>query len=238
MTEFVKWGSTARLFRDVTVTEKIDGTNACIIFERLPQEINPDLPALHENDPIAITDLNGGQYAVHAQSRNRLITPFSDNQGFAKWVVTHAYDLLYVLGEGRHYGEWWGQGINRGYDMDRKVFSVFNTAGWHKVPEGMTTSRADRRRSTSLDIDCIPVLDTITFSEDAIRDLAEELMFTGSRASAQYTGKAFAKPEGVCIYHKAADTVFKYTFDNHDQHKWMDAPAPERTLIDRILRRK
>lgn len=43
MMDFVPWAKTPRLFRDMTVTEKIDGTNAAVIVEKFGNELNhPD----------------------------------------------------------------------------------------------------------------------------------------------------------------------------------------------------
>lgn len=249
MAEYVKWSNTARLFRDITITEKLDGTNACVIFERVStMEIPVDG---NLKNCINITTVGDEQYAVYAQSRNRLITPASDNAGFAKWVEKNHEQLFYVLGEGRHYGEWWGQGIGRKYDMDRKVFSVFNTAGWHKEEVNgfeERTSRAIRAahvRNVGVDINCVPILGVHTFDESLIRGIAKDLHLFGSTATAEYTGDKFPNPEGICIYHKGADTVFKYTLDNNDKHKWefdhlYDKPEPKgaiATLWAAVFRR-
>ncbi|WP_125911119.1 RNA ligase family protein [Mycobacteroides chelonae] len=93
----------------MVITEKIDGTNACVI----------------------VTE--DGQ--VGAQSRNRLITPENDNAGFARWVDENQGQLLHDLGPGYHYGEWWGSGIQRGYGLSNgeKRFSLFNTGRWAGV---------------------------------------------------------------------------------------------------------
>lgn len=80
MFEFQEWPKIARLFRDVVVTEKIDGTNAAIHFDA------------------------EGNWA--AQSHNRLITVGDENFGFAKWVDSNAGPLFEALGEGLHFGEW------------------------------------------------------------------------------------------------------------------------------------
>ncbi len=94
----------ARLHRGVTITEKIDGTNAQIIIT--------------EDGEIG------------AASRNRLITVEDDNHGFAKWVHANRDELL-TLGPGRHFGEWWGRGVaKRHYNASGKTFSLFNTARW------------------------------------------------------------------------------------------------------------
>lgn len=101
--EFQHWGKIPRLRRTVTVTEKIDGTNAC----------------------VGVTD--SGE--VFAQSRNRIITPDDDNFGFARWVAEHELELA-KLGPGHHFGEWYGLGIQRGYGLDEKRFALFNTRRW------------------------------------------------------------------------------------------------------------
>jgi len=242
--QFEEWPSTARLFRDVVITEKLDGTNACVIFEWID---DIDAPAIDDWKPfgsIRVVREGSARYAVYAQSRKRLITPSNDNAGFAKWVEKNADRLFHVLGPGRHYGEWWGQGIGRKYDMDRKVFSTFNTAAWFREEyngEEDLTSRAMRAKYAGIDVDCVPILDTFTFSEDRIRDVADALRGNGSFATAKYTGKAFPNPEGICIYHKGADRVFKYTFDSNDKHKWEFDPevdAPKTMSVLASLREK
>lgn len=192
---FEAWPKTKRLFRKVTVTEKIDGTNACVVFEE------------------------DGKMFV--QSRNRIITPDSDNAGFAAWAYKNQDELFNILGKGRHYGEWWGQGIGRKYNMDHKVFSVFNTAGWYRVDDGEMNSMSTRAAISSIwdQIYVVPTLYEGVFSEDAIRQAAHSLYVGGSVASENY-GKEFDKPEGVCVYFREIDTVMKYTFDKNDQHKW------------------
>lgn len=99
---FRKWPKTPRLEKEWwDVTEKLDGTNACVIVTA------------------------GGE--VMAQSRSKIITPgkTTDNHGFAQWVEDNKEELK-LLGVGYHFGEWWGQGINRGYGLKVKRFSLFN----------------------------------------------------------------------------------------------------------------
>ena len=100
---FVPFPKLARYSREVVVTEKIDGTNA----------------------QIRITEAG----EVFAGSRTRWITPAADNHGFAAWVEAHRAELL-SLGPGSHFGEWWGRGIQRGYGVPDKRFSLFNVARW------------------------------------------------------------------------------------------------------------
>lgn len=92
-----------RLYREVIVTEKIDGTNGCVV----------------------VTE----DGCVAAQSRSQIITPANDNFGFAKWVFEHEAELA-ALGPGYHYGEWWGAGIQRRYGLTEKRFSLFNVHRW------------------------------------------------------------------------------------------------------------
>jgi hypothetical protein len=102
--EFIPFAKIPRLKRGIVVTEKIDGTNACVRV------------------------LEDG--VVLAQSRNRFITPENDNDGFAAWVKSHEEELRVGLGIGAHFGEWWGAGIQRRYGLTEKRFALFNTARW------------------------------------------------------------------------------------------------------------
>lgn len=111
MPEFVAFSKIPRLSRECTITEKIDGTNACVY-------IGED-----------------GEFLTG--SRSRWITPENDNFGFAKWAGTHKDELM-RLGPGTHYGEWWGLGIQRNYSKTEKVFSLFNT---HRWSDGSETPR-------------------------------------------------------------------------------------------------
>lgn len=103
MIEFREFQKIPRLHREVIVTEKIDGTNACV--------------AIAEDGFMV------------AQSRSRIITPTDDNYGFAAWVHENSNELS-KLGPGYHYGEWWGLGINRNYGLKEKRFSLFNVSRW------------------------------------------------------------------------------------------------------------
>lgn len=99
--EFVGFPKLYRLKRTCIITEKLDGTNACVIV--------------------------GPEGQVHAQSRSRLITPEADNYGFATWVRANEEELR-KLGRGHHYGEWYGAGIQRKYGLNHKRLALFNTS--------------------------------------------------------------------------------------------------------------
>jgi hypothetical protein len=171
--EFQGWPKTPRLFRDIVVTEKIDGTNAAII----------------------ITD-----DGVGAQSRKRLIDPESDNFGFAQWVWDNSDDLVRLLGPGRHFGEWWGKGIQRGYGLDERRFSLFNTGRYGHIAE----------ESGGL-LHTVPVLYQGEFSTPEVEHTLNMLAGRGSQAA-----PGFDKPEGVVVYHAAARASFKVLLENDD----------------------
>jgi hypothetical protein len=176
--EFQPWPKIARLNRDITITEKIDGTNAAVLI------------------------LDDG--TVAAQSRNRIITPDSDNFGFARWAAENAPVLIDVLGPGRHFGEWWGAGIQRRYNLDHKRFSLFNTARYGDLD---TLSLADG-------LGVVPVLYEGPFSEDAIHEALVDLATNGSRAA-----DGFMDPEGIVVFHAAAQQMFKVTIKDDEAPK-------------------
>lgn len=167
-----------RLSREMIVTEKIDGTNASIY---IPDDVS----------------------AVYAASRTRWITPQDDNFGFARWVAAHAEELK-ALGPGHHFGEWWGQGIQRGYGLTEKRFSLFNTYRW-----GDPASRPAI-------VGVVPVLSEPLdpFNTSLVDALLAKLAVSGSVAA-----PGFMKPEGIVIFHIASQAMFKKTLDKNDGHK-------------------
>ena len=173
--EFRKFNKIARLSREIVVTDKIDGTNGLI--------------AIGED----------GEFQVG--SRNQWITPEKDNAGFARWAYAHKDELM-QLGAGFHYGEWWGHGIQRGYGLKEKRFSLFNTSRWSD----------DTVRPACCHV--VPVLYTGMFDTDAIEDILECLKVRGSVAA-----PGFMQPEGVVIYHTAGNVYFKKTIEGDDQPK-------------------
>lgn len=172
---FTPFQSIPRLKRGIVVTEKIDGTNA----------------------QIFITE----DGRVLAGSRSRWITPDDDNYGFARWVAEHE-DELHRLGPGHHFGEWWGQGIQRRYGLEEKRFSLFNTGRWN----------AENPPPACCHI--VPVLYTGDFDTREIDAQLEHLRTNGSVAA-----PGFMRPEGVVIYHAQSRQLFKVTLDKNDGHK-------------------
>ncbi|MEO3974387.1 RNA ligase family protein [Streptomyces sp. CAU 1734] len=200
--EFTPWPKTPRLFRDVVVTEKLDGTNAAIHIKE-----NKDLP---------------GTFSIAAQSRRRLITPGRsyDNFGFAGWVHENAAELIHILGPGVHFGEWWGKGIQRGYGMERRVFSVFNVERWYETGADGLDSMSTRAELSAIaeQIAAVPILYRGPLSEPEIMRTLRLLKTHGSSAAPN-----FMNPEGVCVYHSASRQVFKVTLDANDAAKWESA---------------
>lgn len=105
--EFKAWPKTPR-YRplQIVITEKMDGTNSCIIIDYVDGELD----------------------IVGVQSRKRFIVVGDDNFGFAGWVEANKQDLL-ALGKGYHYGEWVGPGIQKNpHKLEEKAFYLFNTS--------------------------------------------------------------------------------------------------------------
>ena len=165
--EFKAWPKITRIEnkRAPIFTEKIDGTNACIIITA-----------------------EGG---FGCQSRTRLITPEDDNFGFARWAFENKDDLM-QLGEGHHFGEWWGLGIQRGYDQKQKNFSLFNTRRW-----------GEHNPNTPKCVGVVPILPVKT-----VEEARQFLMEHGSIAA-----KGWKKPEGAVMYEPDTDTCFKVIID-------------------------
>jgi len=178
MSEFIGFPKIARLSREIIITEKIDGTNGQIF-------IGED-----------------GEFLVG--SRKRWITPENDNHGFARWAHDHKDELIAGLGVGRHFGEWWGSGIQRGYGLPKgeKRFSLFNTHRWSD----------EFVRPFCCDV--VPILFHGDFSEEDILETLRELECNGSKAS-----PGFMDPEGIIIYHTAANMMFKKTIKNDEKGK-------------------
>lgn len=209
--EFQKYGKTPRLFRDVVITEKIDGTNSAVIIE----EIDPELDYELDTYTLAFVNRDDRRYAVAAQSRNRLITPgkTTDNHGFALFVQTNAEALFDALGPGRHYGEFWGKGIQGRYVNQLagiKGFALFNTAK-HK---GLHLWLPAGDGSTQVLLETTHVLYEGPFSEQKIREVLTELKKTGSWIS------PMSPAEGIVVYHTQSGQVYKVTLDNEDKGKW------------------
>lgn len=203
MIEFRKLPSLSRLFRDMTITEKIDGTQSTVIFERVYSADGIDL----ENTRNYLAAQDGAVYEVGSQSKNRLLHPGkqSDNYGFAEWVLGNRYELFNLLGPGRHSGEWWGQGVQRHYGLSERRWSLFNPTKLGESSEYIGGAL----------VGSVPVLYEGPFDTARIEFVATQLRDGGSVAA-----PGFAEPEGVVVFHVHSGQSFKFTLDNNDKHKW------------------
>ncbi len=212
MTEFQAWPKIPRLNRGCVVTEKIDGTNAAVVIER----VEPSRPK-HAFELIRILLDSNELFAVFAQSRKRLLQTNedggkgSDNFAFAAWVKENALELAAVLGEGRHFGEWWGSGIQRAYGLadGERRFSLFNASRWldqrgHGLGDNLCPSCCS----------VVPVLGSGTNLNAVAKDAVMLLDDEGSRAA-----PGFDNPEGIVVYHTAARQSFKVTLEGDESPK-------------------
>lgn len=193
--EFVEFPKMARLSRECIVTEKIDGTNACIKITE---------------DGLFLTG-----------SRTRWITPGDDNYGFSAWAHKHIKELM-TLGPGTHFGEWWGSGCQRGYGLSNgeKRWSLFNVARWcladdepQRIPTG--DPRIEKYQEV-LPACCnlVPVLYRGIFSTVSVENCLWNLKVNGSQAA-----PGFMRPEGVVCYHIAGNVGFKKTIEKDEEYK-------------------
>lgn len=213
--DFREFPKIARLSREIIVTEKIDGTNAQIAITPGTLITAPWAVAQHF-DEATQTDM-----VMLVGSRTRWITPSDDNHGFARWASEHATDL-WSLGLGRHFGEWWGSGIQRGYGLPKgeKRLSLFNVSRWclhGHTPQRIPT--ADPRIEKFQDVlpacvGLVPVLYRGPFDIEEVDNVLLRLECGGSVAS-----PGFMNPEGVVVFHTASGNCFKKTIKNDDTPK-------------------
>lgn len=152
----------------MTITEKIDGTNAQILIDE---------------DRILFG------------SRKRWLTPEYDNFGFASWGEANKKELA-LLKPGRYYGEWWGKGIQRGYEQDKKIFSFFH------YPEEIPECLKDQ-------VNRVPILYEGPFNLEKIKEISIYLSFTGSVA----TNFKYKNPEGIMIWLELSKQYYKVPFN-------------------------
>jgi hypothetical protein len=219
---FVEFKKIPRLSREILVTEKIDGSNGqiCIFsLETMKKEfptleelnswieqfclyIHPDNPHVEEEDRLYI----------FAASRNRWLNvgKQNDNHAFAYWVKENAPSLV-MLGEGRHFGEFYGKGIQRGYGLDHKRFALFNVSKWQNKDLPLVDEKQKYPPSCC---EVVPILYEGMFSTVAVEQIIDELTLKGSKAVPGYLNA-----EGVCIFHTASGHYYKKTLQNDEKHK-------------------
>lgn len=231
--DFKPFPKVPRLSREMIITEKLDGTNASVWIETDAERF------VYREHKVKVVTQNGMSYTVSAGSRKKFLSPGgtlftgesakpvkgTDNFGFAAWVHDNAEELV-ALGEGVHYGEWWGHGIQRNYGLKEKRFSLFNVGRWldpHIDP--VTVHDGDVQEDAPPCCHVVPVLYRGPFAEytdggmtgwhvytDGVSVALQTLSVAGSVAA-----PGFMNPEGIMIYHTAANQLFKKTFkgDSH-----------------------
>lgn len=171
--EFEAFPKIQRLYdssKGVVITEKLDGSNS----------------AIHIRDGRV----------VGIQSRKRLITPDNDNFGFARWVYDNEDLIPEILGDGLHFGEWIGKGIQRGYGLQRKEFRLFNAPRWiETLPDPMLP-----------ELGTVPLMYQGSINDVGLDSHVEGVLsalLRGSRVN------GFDRPEGVVVFFPDSAQSFK-----------------------------
>ncbi len=174
--EFEPWAKIPRaVLGDCVMSMKMDGTNACVIIK------------------------DGA--IVGVQSRKRMINvgKDSDNYGFASYVSQNEQMFL-QLGEGRHYGEWAGLGIQSNpHNLPNKQFFLFDTRRWgeHNPPPG-----------------CISVVEVLHHGEYTRQNVDDVMNNLKTRSEAEGW-----KAEGIVVYFPKLKAMEKHTFE-YSKGKW------------------
>ena len=175
----------------MTVTQKLHGSNAQILIE---------------GDEVKVG------------SRNRWIDIGDDNFGFANFVLSNKQDFIERLGDGRHYGEWCGPGINSGEGLTEKRLLLFNFRRWAGKP-------------LPLQVGIVPLIYHGEVSLLKINEIMDELKRSGS-----YLSPGFMLPEGIVI--EIGNNLYKKTFDS-EEVKWCGVvkvkPYKEKISVDHLL---
>lgn len=100
----------------------------------------------------------------------------------------------------------WGPGIQRGYGIPAKRFSLFNATRW-----------TDAVRPACCSV--VPSMYVGPQSEEAVVECLRKLREEGSLAA-----PGFMKPEGIVVYHSAGGHYYKVTLENDDQPKGVACP--------------
>ncbi len=172
-----------RLFGRCIVTEKINGSNASIKLAWVDEVLQ----------------------IIGVGSRKRWITPEKDNFGFAQFVQNNEEDIL-QLGEGHHFGEWFGSGIQSTYNLDEKRFALFNTRRWNEDNPNRP--------------DCCTVVPELyggEFNFKILKEITDALEKTGTHIEGH--GLPYYPAEGVVVYLSEMDQMIKWTFAN-SAGKW------------------
>jgi hypothetical protein len=214
--KFVEFKKIPRLSREILVSEKIDGSNgqvAIASIETIKKEFLIESQAIVWMEQYCLASKDN--LFIFAGSRNRWlqIGKQTDNHGFASWVKENAEEL-FQLGEGRHFGEWYGKGIQRGYGLDYKRFALFNVSKWVKKTSDCIPPLADKQQYCPDCCEVVPILYEGIFSTIAIEQTLDYLTLKGSQAV-----QGYMNPEGLVVFHTAAGQYFKKTLVGDDNPK-------------------
>lgn len=175
MSDFKSFGKIQNISKlYMSITQKLHGSNAQVYIYR------------DENDHLQLK----------TGSRSRWITPDDDNYGFAKFVYANKDEFISKLGEGRHFGEYAGLGINSGEGLKEKHWFLFNWRRWKDIPLPPRVS-------------CVPVLYTGKMSLETIDETMDRLKENGS-----FLVPGYMKPEGIVI--EVGGEFYKKVFDKED----------------------
>jgi hypothetical protein len=236
--DFVAFPKLARLNREVCISEKIDGTNSQVFITPISKDSQDPFCLDYWYGPDAST------WGIYAGSRTRWLQPGKpDNYGFAAWVKENIEELK-KLGPGRHFGEWWGRGIQRNYGLSERRFSLFNAGRWvtAKVTGDGTVPVMDKpgvleykalpgdppgRGTTHPGPECCHVVPTIWRGNFDLFDCRAAVEMLRSHGS--FAAPGWKTPEGIVVYHEAAKQSFKVTLVGDESPKsCLTKPEPVR----------
>jgi hypothetical protein len=191
------------------ITQKLHGTNAQVCIYR---------------------DENGSLNQIRAGSRTRWIFPGDDNYGFAAFIESKKEELIEILGEGTHYGEWVGPGINSGEGLTQKTFVLFDW--WrYRDPETKEIIRVLPDQVT-----VVPLLYDGPFYPGVVEEVMNNLKTEGSKLV-----PGFMRPEGVVV--RINNAMYKQVFQAEEtqwrqgsKHKSEKLPDIDYTYLCQPLR--
>lgn len=197
MVEFKEWPKIPRGGKGetITITEKIDGTNACVIVQET--SIGPIVVGCQSRTKLlSYREIEQYEDAINVTGWRDL----GENYGFSAWVKANAEELS-KLGEGYHYGEWAGEGIQKNHhNIEGKKLFLFNSERWR-----------DGRQERPAGVECVPVLYEGEKGDHTIDNVMDDLWH-----HAKHEGY---HPEGIVIWYHKTRRYEKVTFENANG-KW------------------
>ncbi len=213
--EFHAWGKTTRVDSPVVVTEKIDGTNGVIFVD---PETHNVWAGSRNRWLVGITE--SGYQMWQSPKMDVAATPAVDNYGFGQYVCDNHQALAHLLGDGHHYGEWWGQGIARGYAQNVKRFQVFDVR--HSADPGWDDAAWQAAR-----LGTVPVMYEGPMDHVAIDICSSTLLKRGSVIAPGYM-----HPEGLVVRFDHNGVRFKKVLDKVGPPK--DRPTQAKPFMEKV----